>query len=236
MKKSVLQGFEWFIILGTIICTILFAFFGIGIKNAVSDMEWWITTAAAFINIFCVVLSAKGSKWNFIFGFLYNLLYAYYCVHTSHYGNAAVYGAFFLPMQIVGWLQWKKIGTTGEQEQVAAKRLTRNQRIWISAASVVIMVAVWFVLRAVGGQDSEVDAILMVICVIAQLLLTFAYMEQWVIWIAVNTLTIVMWTMSAFHGEGRLADLNIVICYIFTLINSINGLRVWLKLSSGEKE
>lgn len=236
MKKSVLQGFEWFIILGTIVCTILFAIFAIGIRNAVSDSEWWITSIAATFNIFCVVLSAKGSKWNFLFGLLYNMLYAYYCVHTSHYGNAAVYGAFFLPMQVVGWLQWRKIGTTGELEQVAAKRLSAKQRIWISAASVAAAISAWAILHFVGGADAEVDAVLTVVCVIGQLLLTFAYMEQWFVWIAVNTLTIIMWTMSALGGEGRLADINIVICYIFTLINSINGLRVWLKLSSNPKD
>lgn len=232
MKKSVLQGFEWFIIIGTIVCTLLFAIFGIGIREAINDYEWWITTIAAVLNIFCVVLGAKGSKWNFLFGLIYNIIYAYYCIHTSHYGNAAVYGAFFVPMQIVGWYQWNKIGTAGDLDQVAAKRLSGKQRMWLSLASAVLVVGVWAALHFVGGADAELDAILMVICVIAQILLTFAYMEQWYIWIAVNLLTVVMWTMSALRGEQRLADINIVITYIFTLINAVNGLMIWRRLSS----
>ena len=127
MKKSVLETFDWLLIIGTLVSTICFAIFGIGIGNAVSDYDWWITSIAAVLNIICVVLSAKGSSLNFVFGFIFNMMYTYYCIQTHHFGNAAVYGLVFLPMQVVGWLQWKKLGTTGDSDQVAAKRLTRKQ-------------------------------------------------------------------------------------------------------------
>lgn len=236
MKKSVLNTFDWLLILGTAVSTICFAIFGIGLSNAVSDYDWWITSIAAILNIICVVLSAKGSSLNFIFGFIFNLMYTYYCIQTHHFGNAAVYGLVFLPMQVVGWLQWRKLGTTGESDQVAAKRLSAKQGIMVAAASVVVVAIALVVLNAVGGRDVLLDSTLMVLCVIAQILLTFAFMEQWYLWIFINVLTIAMWVASAVGGEGKMTDYNLVITYIFTFINSLNGLRVWMKLSASKEE
>ncbi|MCQ2145570.1 MAG: nicotinamide riboside transporter PnuC [Bacteroidales bacterium] len=235
MKKSVLDTFDWLLIIGTLVSTICFAVFGIGIGNAVSDYDWWITSIAAVLNIICVVLSAKGSSLNFVFGFIFNMMYTYYCIQTHHFGNAAVYGLVFLPMQVVGWLQWKKLGTTGDSDQVAAKRLTRKQAAIVAAASVIIVTASIFILNAIGGRDVLLDSVLMVLCVIAQVLLTFAFMEQWYLWIFINVLTITMWAVSAMGGDGKMTDYNLVITYIFTFVNSLNGLRVWMKLSSGER-
>ena len=68
---------------------------------------------------------------------------------------------------------------------------------------------------------------------LGQTLLTLAYFEQWFIWIAVNLLTVVLWVLSFFNGGYNLSDLNLAICYFFVLLSSLNGLRVWLKLSKG---
>lgn len=231
MKKSALRPFDWFIIVGTILSVVLYSVFALDLKTAIRDLDWWIA-AASVINIFCVVLCAKGLRLNFVFGFVYNILYAWYCIRTNHYGNALVYGLYFLPMQVVGYIQWKKVGTTGESNQVAARRLSPKMR-WIGAvASLVIAAGVCVALHFLGGKDAEVDAFVTVLCVAAQLLLTFAYAEQWIIWILVNVFTVAMWVLSALRGNGTPYDPLIVITYFFTLLNSLNGLRVWLKLSA----
>ena len=236
MKRNNLLGiFDWVLIAGTFLAIVLSAFLVTGIGNAVRDFDWWLTSVAAMLNICCCVCSAKGSRWTFLFGALYNAMYTYYCIATAHYGNAAVYGLCFLPLQLVGWLQWRKIGNAEDSSQVAAKRLSWKARGIIAALSLAVMAGLWFILDAVGGEDSEVDSMCTVVCIIAQLLLTFAYTEQWFLWIAVNVLTILMWNMSAADslaaGESIGSDFNLVICYVFVLLNSINGLVVWMKLS-----
>ncbi len=238
-RESILRPFEWVMIIGTALAVIISAIFVTGLGNAVSDFDWWVTSIAAILNICCCTCSARGSRWTFFFGALYNIMYTYYCIVTAHYGNAAVYGLCFLPLQLVGWLHWRRIGNNEESSQVAAKRLSWKMRGLITLASAVVMVGLWLLLRNVGGHDSEVDAICTVLCVIAQLLLTFAFMEQWFVWIAVNVLTLVMWALSAAAsvkaGHSLASDLNLVICYAFVLINSINGLRVWLALSKDRR-
>lgn len=237
MKNKVLTPFEWVMIGGTFLAVLLSAIFVTGCREAFTDFDWWITSVAAVLNICCCACSARGSKWTFIFGAIYNIMYTYYCFVTAHYGNAAVYGLCFLPLQLIGWLQWKRIGNAGDSAQVAAKRLSWKLRGLITLGSLLVMFGLWLLLKTVGGQDSAVDSMCTVLCVIAQLLLTFAFMEQWFIWIAVNVLTMIMWALSTAAavkaGQSFLSDLNLVICYGFVLVNSINGLIVWLKLSKG---
>ncbi len=234
-KQKILTPFEWCMIGGTFLSTILCALFITGIKEAASDYTWWITSIGAVMNIICCCFSARGSKWTFLFGAIYNCLYAFFCVITAHYGNAAVYGLVFLPLQLVGWLQWKKLGTK-DSGQVSAKRLSWKWRIILIVVSLVVMVGLWFLLRSVGGRDSLWDSMSTVLCIIAQLMLTFAFMEQWFIWIGVDAITVVMWLLSTWsgyktNGVVNLSELNMVICYFFVLVNSVNGLIVWLGLS-----
>ena len=233
MKKSFLGPFEWLLIAGTFACPLLTAFFSPDSRSIFANWEWWLTFVASILNIFCCVCSARGNSWTFLFGAIYNALYSFYCIKTAHYGNAAVYGLFFLPMQLVGWLRWRKIGTLGDSDRVAAKLLSARQRILLLSAVLLGMAVLLLALKYVNGRDIVVDARCTALCVLGQTLLTLAYFEQWFIWIAVNLLTVVLWVLSFFNGGYNLSDLNLAICYFFVLLSSLNGLRVWLKLSKG---
>ncbi len=58
-------------------------------------------------------------------------------------------------------------------------------------------------------------------------LMVMAYMEQWWLWIFVNALGLVMWI--AVFARGGESSAEMVIMWLFYLINSINGYIVWSK-------
>jgi nicotinamide mononucleotide transporter len=62
--------------------------------------------------------------------------------------------------------------------------------------------------------------------------MALAFMEQWVLWIITNIVSVVMWVVFLSKGEPHAAVM--VIMWSFYLLNSINGLRVWLRLSSSK--
>ena len=70
------------------------------------------------------------------------------------------------------------------------------------------------------------DVVPLVCNIIGQFLMSTAYMEQWIFWMAVNVFSIALWLNS----DQSFAPVYIV-KYTFYLINSINGLRIWLRLS-----
>ena len=63
-----------------------------------------------------------------------------------------------------------------------------------------------------------------------QVLLSFAFMEQWYLWILVNISSISLWAVALLSGTGSGNASVMLIKYIFYLMNSINGLRIWLNL------
>ncbi|MBO4671534.1 MAG: nicotinamide mononucleotide transporter, partial [Bacteroidales bacterium] len=67
--------------------------------------------------------------------------------------------------------------------------------------------------------------------IIGQLLMSMAYMEQWIFWIGVNIFSITMWSVSLRQDPDSSYALIYIVKYSFYLLNSINGLRNWIILS-----
>ena len=151
----------------------------------------------------------------------------------SGLGNALLHFAYFVPMQLVGFLQWKRRGAKASH-QVNARRLSPAMRwAWLGISLVATVLLYLVIARfdrsaATGFLKVAVvlDVIPLVCNIIGQLLMSTAYMEQWIFWMAVNVFSIALWMNS----DQSFAPVYIV-KYSFYLINAINGLRIWSRLS-----
>lgn len=229
IKKRILGVYDIFLIVGVVLCNLVYA--------SLSG-EWdALGITAAVAGILCVVLAAKGSIWNYLFGIIQVSLYAWVSYKSEAYGNAAVNALYYFPMQFVGWWQWRKRGagmSSEDSSAVKARRLDPKMRIVLAAAVAVVTIATTFALKAVNDAQPFNDAFTTVLCIAAQALMTFAFVEQWVLWIVFNVFTVIMW--SVFAAKGTPHSVPMLIMYIFYLLNSINGLIVWIRLSRVEKK
>ena len=91
------------------------------------------------------------------------------------------------------------------------------------------VIAVGFILKHFGDPQPFKDSTTTVLSIVAQALMALAFMEQWALWIITNIVSVVMWCICVARGEAHAAVM--VIMWTFYLLNSINGFRVWLKLS-----
>ena len=181
-----------------------------------------------------MVLVAKGSIWNYLFGLVNVSMYAYISYKASLYGDAALNALYYLPMQFIGWWQWRKRGAVlsdseGGDVQVKARRFNWKQRALLAAGCVVAVIAGGFLLQYLGDSQPFKDSTTTVLSIVAQALMALAFMEQWVLWIITNIVSVVMWVVFLTKGEPHAAVM--VIMWSFYLLNSINGLRVWIMLS-----
>jgi nicotinamide mononucleotide transporter len=94
---------------------------------------------------------------------------------------------------------------------------------------VTAVVAVGFLLRHFGDPQPFKDSATTVLSIVAQALMALAFMEQWALWIITNIISVVMWSVCVARGDAHSGVM--VIMWSFYLLNSINGLRVWMKLS-----
>ena len=228
MKQKVLNAYDWFLIAGVIISNLIYT-----VLSGNIDV---VGSIAGIAGVLCVVLVAKGSIWNYLFGLVNVSMYAYISYKASLYGDAGLNALYYLPMQFIGWWQWRKRGAAvseaeagAEGPQVKARRFNCSQRIVLAAGCMIAVVAGGFLLRYLGDPQPFKDSTTTVLSIVAQALMALAFMEQWVLWIITNIVSVVMWVVCVTRGEAHAAVM--VIMWTFYLLNSVNGLRVWLKLS-----
>ena len=228
MKDKVLSAYDWLLIAGVVASNIIYS-----ILSGNVDV---VGSVAGIAGVLCVVLVAKGSIWNYVFGLVNVSMYAYISYKASLFGDAALNALYYLPMQFIGWWQWRKRGASlssseasGNAVQVNARRFSLKQRMVLAFGCVAAVIACGFLLEHLGDPQPFKDSATTVLSIVAQALMALAFMEQWVLWIITNIISVIMWAVCVARGEAHAALM--VIVWSFYLLNSINGLRVWLKLS-----
>ena len=197
-----------------------------------------IAAVGSLAGVLANVLSANGRILTFLFGLIDVTIYGAMCLTGARYGNAALHLLYFLPMQVVGFVQWKGRGAEG-REPVRARRLTGRQWLLFSSLFLAGLVAAYFILSALDKTEAAgvvrwlvlMDALSMMCNLIGQYLLSTAYMEQWYFWIGVNIASVVMWVLTLRQSPDSSYAAIYIVKYAFYLLNSLNGLRIWIALS-----
>ncbi len=202
-----------------------------------------ISAFGSLMGVLANVCSANGMILTFLFGLLDVSIYGTMCLMSwagggSGLGNGALHLLYFVPMQFVGFCQWRKRGAR-KKERVSARRQTFRQRIlyfliFLTGTAAASIVIAWFDRSAAGTFFRWAiifDAVSFVCNIIGQWLMSSAYMEQWIFWIVVNVASILMWSVEYSGGASSAYAMIYIIKYSFYLLNAVNGLRIWISLS-----
>lgn len=221
-------------------------------------LNWVISPVSAITGILCVVLVARGSIWNYFWGLINCISYGYLAYRTGYYGDMVLNWFYFLPFQFIGFVWWRKNLQPGSKTYVKMKRLSFKQAIALTAGGIVATVIFglclfsldnWFITAMkrnvsiynyIDGTfhipylGAIFDASTEVLQIIAQILMTLAFAEQWILWILTNVITIIMWVTVIIADKTSVPwALPTLVMWIAYLVNSVYGYVNWLK---GAKE
>jgi len=236
-EKQFNKYFNAFILIGMAVVTVLVT----AIKFRDAENGQWLLVISAFgslMGVMSTVLSANGRILTFLFGLIDVSIYGAMCLAGARYGNAALHLLYFLPMQFVGFFQWKKRGADATKE-VKARRLSGKLWMLYGGIFLVGLIIAYFVLAAMDKTEAAgvvkwlvlMDAFSMMCNLVGQYLMSTAYMDQWFFWIGVNISTIIMWVLTLRQDPTSAYATIYIVKYSFYLINSFNGLRIWYNLS-----
>lgn len=213
-----LGGFDWFLILGTTAVSIASALLGEG-----WDTLGFIVAVTGIVNL---VLCAKGNIWNYAFGIVYNAIYVYIAWHSKLYADSAIYLLYYLPMQFVGWVSWKK-NQDQDSGTVNVVHLRRRQALaLLAAAAVLTPVFAWILsLPLIGDAQPWLDSVTTVVSILAMYMMVKAIAEQWYIWIILDAVQVVKWTVATVRGKEHAALM--LVMFAFFLANAVYGLIQW---------
>ena len=205
-----------------------------------------ISAFGSLMGILSTVSSANGLIITFLFGLLDVSIYGVMCFVNwygggSGLGNAVLHMLYFVPMQFVGFAQWRRHRADKSGYSVKPRRLSRKGWAVVSGLFLAGIVIAYFIIARFDKSAADtfiktaviLDVLPLMCNILGQMLMSLAYMEQWIFWIGVNVFSIIMWSTAHLDGTSSFAAIYIV-KYSFYLLNSINGLRIWLRDSRVE--
>ena len=179
------------------------------------------TRAIEIIAVLCgianVVLIIRRSLWNYPFGLVMVALYAWIFFEVRLYSDTLLQ-VFFFVVQLFGFVGWLR-GRDAEGD-IIVRRLSKQQVLMTVVAAVVGTI----VLGAAMSRWTDAalpfpDAAIASMSVLAQILLARRFLENWLLWIAVDVLAIGVYFSKDLHPTAVL--------YAIFLLLAITGLLDW---------
>ena len=213
--------FEWSMILIVITFTTYFA-----IINKEDSLIYIVIDAIAAISgIFCVVLCAKGKRSQYFWGFFNILGYIIVAWIHKYYGEVMLNAIYYLPLQFIGYYVWTK-NIDEKQNEVKGKKLNIKYSVILLILTGLGIILYQFLLNHLGGTHPLLDSASTVISITANLLMVLRYREQWLLWIVIDIITVIMW--------WNVKDYIMVTMWAVYLINAFYGYYNWSKIAKEE--
>ncbi|HBO37130.1 MAG TPA: nicotinamide riboside transporter PnuC [Pasteurellaceae bacterium] len=173
--------------------------------------------------ILCVVFVSKGKVSNYFFGLIFAYTYFYVAWGANFLGEMNTTLYVYIPAQFIGYFLWKENLHKDQQGSQAIITKSLTPRGWLALLLFMAVGTTLFVqaLKAAGGSSTGLDGLTTIIVVAAQFLMILRYREQWVLWIILNVLSIILW--------AKTPAMNLM--YSAYLLNSLYGYYNWTKLA-----
>lgn len=181
---------------------------------------------AGISGIICNVFISKGKISNYFFGLIFAYSYFYVAWGANYLGEMNTTLYVYIPAQFIGYFLWKQnMQQDNGSDAVIAKAL--SVKGWIIVLALMTIGTLLFVqiLQAAGGSSTGLDGLTTIIVVTAQTLMLLRYREQWLLWILLNILSIILWAENP----------SMYIMYSAYLLNSVYGYYNWTKLQKNTK-
>jgi nicotinamide mononucleotide transporter len=184
-----------------------------GVLREMSPIE----AVAALLGLANVSLVARRSIWNYPFGIAMVTLYAWVFFAARLYSDALLQ-IFYFVVQFYGWWYWLR--GKAEEGEVRVELLADQQRlVWIAGIALATALWGWLMHSQTNAAFPWWDASVAMMSVAAQILMSRRYLENWVLWIAVDAVAIPLYAAKGLWITAWL--------YAVFLAISIFGLVEW---------
>ena len=235
-EKTFNKAFNIFLLAGMTVCVTIACILNLQKPDARVALTI-IASIGALMGVVSTILAANGNILTFVFGLVDVLIYSYTLLDQNVPMTLALHLFYFIPMEFIGFFGWKKKGAT-TKNAVKARRLKAGDwpkvvGLFVAVYAAVLLVA-WLIARHQGTVNiakMAFDTAVTTANIVALVLMAKAYLDQWYLWTLVNVTSIILWIIVLGSGEGSNYTVVQLIKYIFYLLNGLNAIRIWLKLS-----
>lgn len=181
-------------------------------------MAWdftYLELAATWTSFICTLMCVFQSRWNYVVGVISVFFLSIVFYQANLLGSMAL-NIYLIPTLIYGWFVWKKDSETKPVERLKAE----NILLYLIASGLTYLGAVMTV-SYFGGNIPTLDGFLLIGSILAQFLLDRKKLETWMVWAAVNVISIYVYYNSGLYL--------ITLQFCFFLGNTVYGYVMWKK-------
>lgn len=175
-----------------------------------------------------IALIVRRSVWNYPFGLAMVAIYAWLFAQPDVrlYSDAGLQ-IFFFAVQLYGWWNWSR--SEAESGEVAVQLMLPGAR-GVLVAAIAVATLLWGALmhRFTSAALPWADAFIAMTSVAAQMLMARRFLENWILWIAVDVVAI-----GVYATKGLVLTAGL---YVVFLALSVVGLWGWRKAVAGQSK
>ena len=205
-------------------------------------MEWFTWTplelAANVMTAVCIFLAGRNNVHTWWTGIVACILFGWLFYTAQLYADVTLQ-VFFIGTSFVGWWNWAKKniptdvseagdGSKLQDEIISMKVAYAGWPTVVSMAGIAVVVAAgygWILHEYTNAYAPWIDSTVLTFSVIAQLLLMRRNVENWPLWVLVNTLSVPLYWSRGLYMTSVL--------YALFWVNAVWSWKTWVKL---EKE
>jgi nicotinamide mononucleotide transporter len=170
----------------------------------------------------CVYLAIKHNMWTWFFGALGVILFGYLFLQFGLYSDAGLQILFFLPMQLIGFIMWRRAANKAENKSVVLSlTLVQFALIGIGILGAAGLNGYLIATLTTGASFPYIDALTTWMSIAAQLLMIAKYRESWILWVAMDVIAIFV-----YYAKGLIVTSGL---YVLFLVLATFGGIAWYR-------
>lgn len=168
--------------------------------------------------------ASEGKRVNYILGLINYILMGYVAFKNNLFGIFFFYIFIFSPLQLHGYISWKK--NLDNDKNVKVREFNLKNSIIITVSCIIGSFILGYLLSLIPGQRLAImDASSNCINLCGVILMILRFKESWWLWLVNNIIDLIIWIITALsHGDSSIMMLLTSIGYL--LIN-IYGVIKW---------
>lgn len=204
----------------------------------------WIEAVGTLAGLLCIWLASLEKIVNYAFGLINVTLFAIIFFQIQLYASLLLQ-LFFFVANIYGWYAWSRQNSQQEAELQIRWLPLPKAIAWLVACVVAVGLMTIYInpvfafltrvaVSAMSGLGLNVtmpalqpdafpfwDSCMMVLSIAAMVLMTRKYVENWLLWVIINVISVVIFALQGVYAMS--------LEYLLLTFIALNGSRMWIK-------
>ena len=188
-------------------------------------IQHWQEIIGATFGFLYLYYEYKADIRMWIVGFVCSLFYVYVFVEAQFYAYAAI-SVYYLFADSYGWYSWRK---RRNEEAFVITHIPKKLIAPALSVALVLMGVIYFILTKIGDSPVALgDSVITALSIVAIWGLTKKYVEQWLLLIVANVLSIIVFAQQAQIQQQEISYITVALFAAYA-VGSVFGYFKWKK-------